>query len=232
MKSGHNTSYRWQPQDAATSPNAHSSDKGWLSPGSQTSPPSAVSHCLLRDTQMQHETSLTNLPCKICFFWSTYNMFLFTGCEWHGASSQGHSDCLTRRSMSHGQGFAWAAYITQQVPSFWRKSLLWRTDTTCLFTLDGICWHFLCAKALISEQCRKGRYQDTKFLGTQRCRRPRLYGIGERGCLLALPVEAKHRGQHVMHLSPPSKVPLEINMSGRGLKCFPMGKRGEEDKLS
>lgn len=79
------------------------------------------------------------------------------GCEWLRAGSQGHQGCLTRREVAHGQGFAWAAHRTQQVPSFWRKSLLWRTDTTCLFTLDGICWHFLCAKALISEQSREGR---------------------------------------------------------------------------
>lgn len=108
-------------------------------------PPDPSHRVPVRDTGLQQETSFqTRFLCS-------------PGCEWLRAGSQGHQGCLTRREVAHGQGFAWAAHRTQQVPSFWRKSLLWRTDTTCLFTLDGICWHFLCAKALISEQSREGR---------------------------------------------------------------------------
>lgn len=110
--------------------------------------PSTVPHWL-HDTWVQHEASLTNLLCKIWSLPSTSTVCALLGCTWHCAGSQGHQAWLPRRWVPRGEGSAWAAYRTQQVPSFWRKSLLWRTDTTCLFTLDGICWHFLCAKALM-----------------------------------------------------------------------------------
>lgn len=124
--------------------------------------------------------------------------------EWLCAGSQGHEDCLTKREMSHGYGFAWAAYITQQVPSFWRKSLLWRIDTTCLFTLDDICWHFLCAKTLISEQHRKGRHQVPGYAKMPKYQAALRQGTRKsiRPLVEVTYIHSDTGDRHVTHLSP------------------------------
>lgn len=61
---------------------------------------------------------LAKLPWKTWVLCSPCRPLLSLGCEWHRAGSQGHQGCLTRREVSHGEGFAWAAHRTQQVPSF------------------------------------------------------------------------------------------------------------------
>lgn len=170
---------------------------------------------------------LAKLPWRTWVLCSPCRPLLSLGCEWHRAGSQGHQGCLTRREVSHGEGFAWAAHRTQQVPSFWRKSLLWRTDTTCLFTLDGICWHFLCAKALISEQSREGRYRalgDSEMANTSAVLHPGT------GLSMGSPMGANPRGQQLRGLSPLSAT--RNKNKWQGIKMFCHGGVGEEDKLS